>query len=91
MIAIIGGGASGLLVAANLRRHFPRVAFRIFEPGGAAYSTAEPSHLLNVRANQMSAWVDRPDDFVQWAGVANDAFARRARYGAYLRSLAAHL
>ena len=32
---------------------------------GTAYSTGEPAHLLNVRAEGMSAWADRPNDFAE--------------------------
>ena len=34
---------------------------------GVAYSTRESAHLLNVPAGRISAWPDRPDDFLQWA------------------------
>lgn len=90
MIAIVGGGASGLLVAAQLRRRFPRAAYTVFEAGelgGIAYSSCDASHLLNVRAGRMSAWADRPDDFAQWAQVPGDVFAPRQLYGRYLKSL----
>ncbi len=90
MICIIGGGATGLLVAANLQRHAPQLEFTIVEPGslgGLAYATQDPVHRLNVRAAKMSAWVDRPDDFANWAKVAPDSFAQRRAYGEYLRSL----
>ena len=90
MIAILGGGCSGLFVAANLRRHFPHLSLAIVEPGplgGVAYSTTEPTHLLNVRASRMSAWVDAPDDFARWAEVPGDSFSSRWIYGEYLRQL----
>jgi uncharacterized NAD(P)/FAD-binding protein YdhS len=55
-----------------------------------AYSTREAAHLLNVPAGRMSAWPDRPDDFVQWAGrrhgpVQATDFLPRAWYGEYVR------
>ncbi len=95
MIAIVGGGCSGLLVAANLRRFAPDVSYRVYESGpvgGHAYARAEPYHLLNVRAGRMSAWTDRPEDFVRWSHSTTsplepDQFAPRVRYGKYLRSL----
>src|SRR3954466_2982358 len=33
---------------------------------GAAYSTHDPVHLLNVRAANMSAYPDRPAHFLEW-------------------------
>jgi uncharacterized NAD(P)/FAD-binding protein YdhS len=52
-IAIIGGGFSGTILAAQLARRGIRSALidgsgRIGR--GVAYSTREPAHLLNVRA-----------------------------------------
>lgn len=71
-IAIVGGGFSGTLVAANLLR-LDRGAVRIVlierQPPigrGVAYRTEEPNHLLNVSAGKMGAWADRPGDFVRW-------------------------
>ena len=32
---------------------------------GVAYSTPEPAHLLNVRAEGMSAWAGEPDHFAR--------------------------
>ena len=53
---------------------------------GAAYSTSDPAHLLNVPAGNMSAWADVPDDFARRAGDPA-VFAQRRDYGAYLRSI----
>jgi uncharacterized NAD(P)/FAD-binding protein YdhS len=63
---------------------------------GAAYATDDPAHRLNVRAGNMSAWPDRPDDFVDWlAGrgreVGPGGFATRGDYGRYLQGLLAAL
>ncbi len=57
---------------------------------GVAYSTREAVHLLNVPAGRMSAWPDRPDDFVQWASrrygaVKPTDFLPRRWYGEYVR------
>lgn len=53
---------------------------------GAAYSTTDPAHLLNIPAGSMSAWPDVPDDFARRVG--DDAvFAQRREFGAYLRSI----
>jgi uncharacterized NAD(P)/FAD-binding protein YdhS len=56
---------------------------------GAAYSTRDPVHLLNVPARGMSAWADRPDDFLDWArarrpDVQPSDFLPRCIYADYL-------
>ena len=95
-VAIIGAGFSGTLQAINLLRHKgPRATLieRAATPGlGLAYGAAHPSHVLNVRAGNMSAFPDQPGHFAQWLaarGVANagNAFAARVTYGTYLREL----
>ncbi|MGQ0582180.1 MAG: FAD/NAD(P)-binding protein [Reyranella sp.] len=97
-IAIVGGGASGVLLAAQLvRKSDLRIALieRTAEPAlGVAYSTRCRGHLLNVRASDMSALADEPDDFVQWlardsGGLGRTDFAPRADYGRYLQDLLA--
>ncbi len=57
---------------------------------GVAYSTREQAHLLNVPAGRMSAWPDRPNDFVQWASRRHASaeptdFLPRQWYGEYVR------
>ncbi|MEA9557931.1 FAD/NAD(P)-binding protein [Xanthomonas nasturtii] len=71
-IAIVGGGASGVLVALQLL-HQATMPLQIvlIEPHpvlgeGVAYSTARPEHLLNVPAARMSALADTPQDFVDY-------------------------
>ncbi len=58
---------------------------------GAAYATANPDHLLNVRGANMSALPDTPSHFLDWLGAsASDGervFVTRERYGQYLQSL----
>lgn len=72
MIAIVGGGASGALVAAQvgLQAKVPcRVAlFDASERLGAglAYGTRCLAHLLNVPAGKISALPDRPNHFLDW-------------------------
>jgi uncharacterized NAD(P)/FAD-binding protein YdhS len=88
-VAIIGAGFSGTMTAAQLARL--GIASVIIERAdqsglGVAYSTADPAHLLNVPAGNMSAWGDVPDDFARRAGDAS-VFAQRREFGAYLRTI----
>jgi len=55
---------------------------------GRAYASANPHHLLNVRAANMSAFPDDPDHFRRWLGADNgDVFVTRGRYGEYLQEV----
>jgi len=53
---------------------------------GAAYSTDEPAHVLNVRAEGMSAWSGEPDHFARQSGDPR-GFAERRFFGRYLRAI----
>src|SRR5262249_25933660 len=94
-VAIVGGGASGALGAANrLREGPPGLRVTVYEPRaelglGVAYSTREPWHRLNVPATGMSAVPGDPDHFRAWAGAAPEAFLPRLAYGRYLRQVLA--
>jgi uncharacterized NAD(P)/FAD-binding protein YdhS len=97
-IAIVGGGASGVLLAAHLvRKSTLRIALieRDVHPAlGVAYSTHCLGHLLNVRASDMTALADEPDHFVQWLlrddrGFGPTDFVPRAIYGQYLQDVLA--
>jgi len=74
-LAIVGGGASGCLVAAQLlRQAMQSVRILLFERmtdvgRGVAYGTRCPAHLLNVPAGRMSAFPDQADHFLQWVGA----------------------
>ncbi len=88
-VAIIGGGFSGTMLAAQLARR--GIASLLIEGGGregrgTAFSTREPAHLLNVRAEAMSAWPDAPADFAARTGDPR-GFAERREFGAYLRDI----
>ena len=97
-VAIVGGGASSVLLATQIvRRSDLRVDLieRGSQPAlGVAYSARCRGHLLNVRASDMSALPDEPDHFVQWlardgGGLGRNDFAPRADYGRYLQDLLA--
>jgi uncharacterized NAD(P)/FAD-binding protein YdhS len=97
---IIGGGASGVLLAYQLLR-LSGSTFRVTlierrpEIGrGLAYHTGNPEHLLNVRAANMSALPEDPDHFWRWlsaraiTGCGDPyCFVRRRVYGDYIASL----
>jgi uncharacterized NAD(P)/FAD-binding protein YdhS len=98
-VVVIGGGFSGTMAAAQMLRQASQAGLAVKVilverrgtiGEGVAYSTREPVHLLNVPAGRMSAWPDRPDDFVAWAcrrhGEAQrTAFLPRQWYGEYVR------
>jgi uncharacterized NAD(P)/FAD-binding protein YdhS len=57
---------------------------------GIAYSTREPAHVLNVRAEVMSAWPEDPEHFVRVAeasGGTRHDFVQRREFGVYLREI----
>lgn len=96
-VTIIGAGFSGALTALNvLAARGSRARVHLVEQAerfgvGVAFGARQQDHLLNVRAANMSADPDRPDDFAQWLakqrGRAPEpyAFASRAEYGAYVQ------
>ena len=98
-VAIIGGGFSGAVLAAQLlRRSDPSFSVAVVEKTssvgrGLAYGTECRSLLLNVRARNMSALADQPDHFLQWARSNYDpatgpgSFLPRAVYGHYVQSV----
>lgn len=96
-IIIIGGGASGILLAAHLlRRSDARLQLTIIEKRGQlgrglAFSSARPQHILNVQASNMSAYADEPAHFRTWLSRVHPElpgdpflFAPRQTYGEYL-------
>jgi uncharacterized NAD(P)/FAD-binding protein YdhS len=99
-VAIVGGGASGVIMAAHLLRdRSQQVRAIIVEKRndlgrGLAYSTTLAAHVLNVRASNMSAFADDPGDFARWLqthGIRSEDFetffAPRSLYGDYLEQL----
>jgi len=102
---IIGGGASGVLLAYQLLQN-SESEFRVTlierrpEIGrGPAYHTSNPEHVLNVRAANMSALPDDPEHFWRWLSIQAEGplcpdphcFVPRRTYGDYLASLIAPL
>lgn len=100
VIAIVGAGFTGTLTALHLLRAGPPQAqIHLIEktPGfgrGLAYGAHNPSHLLNVRAGNMSAFPDEPDGLIRWLATRPhlgapqaDAFITRGDYGDYLSGL----
>lgn len=92
-VAIIGGGFSGTILAAQLARRGIDCAL-IDGSGrmgkGVAYSTTEPAHLLNVRAEGMSAWAGDPGHFAshfQEQGGEPRGFAQRRLFARYLADI----
>lgn len=89
-VVIVGGGFSGTMTAANLARLGVR-SILVEANGraghGAAYSTTDPAHLLNIPAETMGAWAEDPEHFLVTQGVERGSFAERRHYGRYLRSI----
>src|SRR5258705_13628817 len=92
-VAIVGGGFSGTILAAQLAR---RGVSSVLIDGsgrmgrGVAYSTREPAHLLNVRAEGMSAWAGEPDHFARLfeaEGGDRRGVAERRLFGRYLGAI----
>ncbi|KAB0677796.1 FAD/NAD(P)-binding protein [Aureimonas leprariae] len=102
-VVIVGGGASGTILAAHILRLPGRpLGVTIVEERpeigrGVAYGTTEPGHILNTRAASMSAFQDDPDHFWKWllaSGFGLDVrcsdpfcFVPRAVYAHYLKAL----
>ncbi len=96
-IAIIGGGVSGALVVLNILKHSHQTIHILWFDAknafckGLAYSTDEDVHLLNVRASNMSVFVDEPNHFVDWLTqqqlpFSSKDFVPRTIYGHYVLS-----
>jgi uncharacterized NAD(P)/FAD-binding protein YdhS len=96
VIAIVGSGFSGTMVAYHLARlaAHRRLRILLIEKSrqfarGLAYSTRCDRHLLNVPAGLMSAVPDEPAHFLDWLKARDPAahagtFASRRLYGDYL-------
>lgn len=105
-IAVIGAGFSGVMTAIHLLwRCSPGERVYLVERSGRigpglAYGSGHPRHLVNVRAENMSAFEDEPDHFLRWLGglehgaeeetgerTIAGTFVRRSVYGHYIQDL----
>lgn len=98
-ITIIGGGATGTLLAINLIRNAgdEPLEINLIERRerfgrGVAYSATEDYHLLNVPAAKMGAFPTDLEHFHRWLTArkldfAASDFVPRRLYGEYLREL----
>lgn len=99
---VVGGGASGMLIAAQLLRRRGTKRVILCErygtvAAGIAYGTEHFGHLLNVPAGRMSALPDDPGHFYRWLsqrpsqpfghGWSTASFAPRRTYRDYLSGL----
>jgi uncharacterized NAD(P)/FAD-binding protein YdhS/predicted metal-dependent enzyme (double-stranded beta helix superfamily) len=99
VVAIVGGGFTGVMAFANLFRfssdanqplHFILIERQPAVGDGVAYRTRDANHLLNVPVGRMSAWPDMPEDFLTFARsecslVGPGDFLPRSSYGKYVR------
>ncbi|MFJ3404488.1 FAD/NAD(P)-binding protein [Promicromonospora sp. NPDC090134] len=102
-IAVVGGGAAGVILSAHLVRaaasHGPHRQVRVLlidpaeTPGrGLPYRTTDPRHTLNAVVARLSAFDDDPEHLLRWctsAGVPAEpgTFLQRADFGRYLTEL----
>jgi len=96
-LLIIGAGLSGTALAANLLLESQTHRARLVDQSprtdfGPAYRTDCPLHLLNTRAQAMSAFPAHPEHFILWAAAHGEPaapgyFARRSVYRAYLQGI----
>lgn len=98
-ILVIGGGFSGVVVAAQLLQKCNNMQICIILANGScqvargmAYSTQSADHRLNVPAGNMSALDDVPDHFLRFAQARDSlthagSFVPRNIYGDYLEWL----
>jgi uncharacterized NAD(P)/FAD-binding protein YdhS len=103
-IAIIGGGFAGATLALHLARQNKGGSLQldVFEPrerlgAGATYTTADPGHRVNIRAERMSLDPGDRDHFARWFEATGEAaadpgarspagqvFPRRETFGRYV-------
>ena len=90
-LVIVGSGFASFCLAAHLLRDRPERVSDITIIGsepfgyGAAYGCSHPDFRLNVRAQIMRIFPDRPTDFRKWAETEIDDIAAHNRQGAFYR------
>lgn len=101
-VVIVGAGFSAIGVLINLMSALPSnasVAVVADDSGfgrGTAYRTELHLHRLNVPAGRMSAFPDKPNDFLDWLNrrgrsASAASFVSRNDYGLYMRDTLASL
>ena len=98
-VVVVGAGAGGALTASHLVTGLSsRYRVALVDPSpttgrGAAYSTTDDRHLLNVPASGMSAFPRDPEHFFRWVRTHHDPrtqpqdFVPRRVYGDYVAGL----
>ena len=98
-IVIIGGGFCGVMTVVNLLSKLKtKATITLINKAypiarGIAYNTYSDLHLLNVEARNMSAFADKPNDFLDWCSKQTEiptkkedlplAYLPRNIYGRY--------
>ena len=103
-IGIIGGGFSGIMTAVHLieKATIP-LKIDVYDKEnsfarGVAYNPISKKHILNVIASRMSAYLNKPDDFVDYVmgvnefqnfdrSIISNSFLPRYLYGDYLTQI----
>ncbi|WP_165362886.1 FAD/NAD(P)-binding protein [Promicromonospora panici] len=99
-IAVVGGGAAGVILSAHLLRAASAsrpVRVLLVDPAetpgrGLPYRTTDPRHTLNAVVARLSAFDDDPEHLLRWCAAAGvpagpGAFLQRADFGRYLAEL----
>ena len=99
-IAVVGGGAAGVILSAHLLRAASAsrpVIVLLVDPAetpgrGLPYRTTDPRHTLNAVVARLSAFDDDPEHLLRWCAAAGvpaepGTFLQRADFGRYLAEL----
>lgn len=99
-IAVVGGGAAGVILSAHLLRAASAsepVRVLLVDPAeapgrGLPYRTTDPRHTLNAVVARLSAFDDDPEHLLRWCAAAGvpaepGTFLQRADFGRYLTEL----
>lgn len=99
-IAVVGGGAAGVILSAHLLRAASAarpVRVLLVDPAevpgrGLPYRTTDPRHTLNAVVARLSAFDDDPEHLLRWCAAEGvpagpGTFLQRADFGRYLTEL----